>query len=138
MSAAPGYREETPCYPGGPKVGRRAAPRLRLWLPGRLITLYDSRHCVLMNVSRTGAMIGLDRPLETGESAVLQFAGREIFCEILRCRIGSAGGINGLEFEPELTDEDVLALRRVSESFREDEQRALRTEVRAWVLGTIR
>ncbi len=138
MSAAPKPSEDTHGDTDEPKVGRRTAPRLRLWLPGRLVTLYDSRHCVLMNVSRSGAMIGLDRPLAIGETAFLQFAEREVFCEVLRCHVGSLGGINGLLFDPEISDEDILAVRRISESFEQDEQRAMRAEVRAWVQGLVK
>ncbi len=116
-------------------VGRRSAPRLRLSIPARLVTLFDTRRCILVNLSRTGAQIGLEQPLGKGEGAFLQLAGIDQFGSITRCAVGLGGGFNGLEFECPLTDRQVLALRDHAESFADAESRALRDEVRAWVTG---
>lgn len=116
-------------------IGRRDAPRLRLSIPARLIGIYASHRCILVDLSRSGAQIGLQTPLKTGEGAFLQLAGIDQFGTIVRCSNGPFGGANGLEFEVPLNDDDVLAMRQYAETFRDEEYRALRTEVQEWVSG---
>lgn len=116
-------------------IGRRSAPRLRLSIPARLVSLYANHRCILVDLSRTGAQIGLESPLRNGEGAFLQLAGIDQFGTIVRCSKGPNGGTNGLEFEFPLKDEAVVALRQYAETFRDEEYRALRTEVQEWVSG---
>ena len=66
----------------------------------------------------------------------VQLAGLDEFGDVVRSAIGPNGGTNGLSFETPLTDDDVLAVRRFSETIEADEHRMLRREVRAWVTGT--
>lgn len=89
------------------KAGRRGAPRLRLSIPAKLITVSETRRCVLLDLSRTGARIGLAKPLDLAEAGFLRFADLEVF----GCVIRKEKGMNGLEFDVELSDEDVLATR---------------------------
>ncbi|WP_299193753.1 PilZ domain-containing protein [uncultured Erythrobacter sp.] len=116
-------------------IGRRQAARLRLSIPARLVTLSDTRHCILIDLSRTGAQIGLEEPLEEGENAFLQIDGLDEFAEVVRSDIGPLGGINGVVFEEPLSDEQVISVRRFSESLETRERQAFRSEVRAWVTG---
>ena len=53
----------------------------------------------------------------------------------MRRDIGPQGGINGIAFDPELSDADVLAIRAYSETFQKEERLALLDEVRSWVMG---
>lgn len=117
-------------------VGRRGAPRLRLSIPARLVTLCDTRRCILIDLSRSGAQIGLRHPLRLFEEGILNIAGVDQFGTVTRSDIMEHGGINGLKFETPLRDSDVLAMREYAESFQDDENRALRREVRAWVDGS--
>jgi hypothetical protein len=112
-------------------VGRRAAARLRLSIPARLVTLADTRRCILVDISRTGAQISLAKPLAEGEAAFLRFAATEVFVGVVR----AAKGLNGLEFDGELSDADILAVRRYAENYEAGERRALMEEARAWVTG---
>ena len=116
-------------------IGRRGAARLRLSLPARLQTMTDTRRCILLDLSQTGAKIGLEEPLRGGASAILELHGIDQFGTIVRQSKGGNGGINGLEFEAPLTRSDVLAVRQFAETFEEREMQALRSEVRAWVMG---
>lgn len=113
-------------------VGRRSAPRLRLSIPGKLITVSETRRCVLLDLSRTGAQIGLAKPLPIGGAGFLRFAQIEVFGSVIR----STKGGNGLEFDVEMPDEDVLATRRFAEEYELDERKALMEEARAWVMGS--
>lgn len=113
-------------------TGRRSAPRLRLSIPARLVTLYETRRCVLLNLSQTGAQIGLEDPLSEGDGAFLKVAGLDHFGGVVR----KGPGTNALEFDVSLSENEVLSVRRYSECFEEDERRRLRREVRAWVHGS--
>ena len=122
----------------GIPVGRRSAPRLRLAIPARLISLYGHYRCILIDLSSTGAQLGFETPLDTGETAILEIAGRELFCDIVRKDEGPNGGTNGLTFDPPLSEEMVLDMRRFAETYELDELRGLRSEVKDWVEGTVR
>ncbi|MEL6541006.1 MAG: PilZ domain-containing protein [Pseudomonadota bacterium] len=112
-------------------VGRRGAPRLRLSIPGKLITVSETQRCALLDLSRTGAQIGLAKPLTVGTAGFLRFAEFEVFGSVIR----STQGGNGLEFDVEMPDEDILTTRRFAEKYEFDERKALMEEVRAWVTG---
>ncbi|MEM1196976.1 MAG: PilZ domain-containing protein [Pseudomonadota bacterium] len=113
-------------------VGRRRAARLRLSIPARLITVSETRRCVLLDVSRNGAQIGLRKPLEEGEAGLLQFSRFETF----GCAVHQDRGLNGLEFDVELSDADVLEIRGYAENYAADKRADLMNEARAWVMGS--
>lgn len=112
-------------------VGRRGAPRLRLSIPARLVTVTEMRRCVVLDISRSGAQVSLAKPLAVGEGGFLHFAGSEVFVSVIR----EGKGLIGVEFDVLLTDEDVLAIRRYAEDYETDERKALLNEARAWVMG---
>lgn len=118
-----------------PKIGRRAAPRLRLSIPAKLVTLFGTQRCILIDLSKGGAQVGLAEPLSCGEGAFLCVAGFEHFGVVVRSKTDEGGGFIGLEFECPLADEEVIAVRRFSENMEESERRALRNEAREWVSG---
>lgn len=126
---------ESTLKPFGYRTGRRSAPRLRLSIPARIVTLTDSRRCVLIDLSRTGARIGLAVPLEVDAGVVLQVGTVDQFGIVTRKKVGFQGGSNGIEFEDELNDNAILEMRRYSENLEEEERRAIRREARKWVSG---
>lgn len=136
-----GEGQSVPAPPAVPDaaipVGRRNAPRLRLSLPARLISLHDTHRCILIDLSCTGAQVGMAEPLKIEETAILEIAGQEIFCEVVRVAIGENGGANGLLFDPPLEHADVLDMRRYGETYLDQELRGFRSEVRAWVEGPL-
>jgi len=81
--------------------------------------------------------ISLAKPLPSGESVVLAVGGQEHFGVVVNAKEGPRGGLNGLEFETALSHEEVLAIRRWSETFRDEQRRAFRREVQAWVSGLV-
>jgi hypothetical protein len=113
------------------KIGRRAAPRLRISLPGRLIAVERVHQCILMNLSRTGAQVAILESLREGEGAILKCGNIDHFVVVSR----SDFGLNALEFEEPLSDELVLDIRRYHETFEERERRALTETARKWVNG---
>lgn len=116
-------------------AGRRNAPRLRLSIRADLITLYERTRCILIDLSVTGAQIGLEAPLRIGDTAILQVADLEPFGEVVRADRGPHGGVNGIVFDPPLSEEQVLRVRAFAEQYEKSEARALRDEVRNWVSG---
>ena len=125
------------CPPGAAEVttGRRQVARLRLSIPAKLISIYDTRRCILIDISCGGAQIGLEEPLPLDDGVYLRIAGIEPFGIVVRSTIGPNGGVNGIAFDPKLSDEDVLGLRTYSEAFQVFERRALLAEARKWVMG---
>lgn len=116
-------------------TGRRGAARLRLAIPVRLVATYATETCVLLDLSRSGARIGLERPMARGDCAYLQLAGIEAFAEVVRRHCGESGGVNGLAFDEPLPDAAVLAVRRHAETFEQRQREAFRDQVRRWVSG---
>lgn len=117
-------------------VGRRSAARLRLAIPVRFMTTYETQACVLLDLSRSGARIGLTNPLNPGASGYLLVTRMEIFAAVVRRISGAVGGINGLEFDLPISDDAVIAVRRHAETFEFCQRAALRDQVRRWVTGS--
>lgn len=115
--------------------GRRRAARLRLSIPARVETIYDTRRCILVDLSRGGAAIALENPLRKGEDVVLQVAGIDQFGVTVRYQRGRSGGVNGIQFDEDLTDQAVIQMRHYAECLEAEQKRAFRREVQAWVNG---
>ena len=118
-----------------PETGRRAAARLRLAIPVRMMATHATQTCVLLDLSRTGARIGLAEPLAPGELLYLRILRLDAFAEVVRHHLGESGGVNGVVFDEPLSDEVVLAVRRHAETFEQRERDTLRDQVRRWVSG---
>jgi hypothetical protein len=116
-------------------VGRRGAARLRLAIPVRLISTRATEPGVLLDLSRSGARVGLEQPLALGACLYLKVAKLELFAEVVRRDLGEGGGINGLVFDEPLADEAVLMVRRFAETLEQRERDTLRDKVRRWVSG---
>lgn len=121
--------------PASLRVGRRGAARLRLAIPARLRATHMNAGCVLLDLSRTGARIGMEKPLVPGELLYLEIARLDLFAEVVRRHCGESGGINGLVFDEPLSDAAVLAVRHHAETFEQHAQEAFRDQVRRWVSG---
>ncbi len=114
-----------------PNTGRRAAPRLRLSLPARLVAVERTHQCILMNLSRDGAQIAILESLREGEGAVLKCGKIDQFVLVKR----SEFGVNALSFEEPISDDLVLHIRSYHENFEQRERRSLVETARKWVNG---
>lgn len=119
-------------------TGRRSAARLRLAIPVRIVSTHATQTCILLDLSRTGARIGIAEPLAPGICLFLRIAQFELFAEVIRCDRGEGGGINGLAFDEPLPDATVLAVRRHAEGFEQRQRDTLRDQARRWVSGESR
>ncbi len=113
------------------QVGRRGAARLRLSIAGKLVTIYETRRCIVANLSQSGAQISIETPLAVGNAAFLQCAGIDQFGTVVR----AGKGINALEFETPLTLEQVLSVRDFADNSDELERQRLRDIARHWITG---
>jgi hypothetical protein len=116
-------------------IGRRAAPRLRLAIPARFVSIYSVQPCVLLDISCTGARMALAQPLARGQSGFIEIARMEIFGDIVRMERGIDGGVNAIAFEAAISKTQVLGIRHFAEDFELREHRARRDQVRRWVTG---
>ena len=69
--------------------------------------------------------------MREGEGGILECGGLKLFAIVAR----SEFSLNALHFEEELTDEQVLDLRRLNETFEQRERRALIETAKKWVNG---
>lgn len=119
-------------------AGRRGAARLRLAIPVRMVSTHATQSCILLDLSRTGARIGLTEPLAPSKCLYLRIAHFEVFAEVIWLNLGEGGGINGLVFDEPLPDAAVLAVRQHAETFEQRQRDSLRDQVRGWVSGESR
>jgi len=118
-----------------PVAGRRSAPRLRLALPARFLSIYSQQSCIVMDLSCTGARIALARPVGEGQSGYLTVGRMEIFGMIVRAERGDELAVNAMVFDEPIPHNTVLAVRSLAETIDEREHRDLREQVRRWVAG---
>lgn len=123
------------CSDEAPFVGRRGAPRLRLTIPARFVSLYSRHACILLDISRTGARIALQKPLAQGQSGYVEIDRMNVFGMIVRAECGGASAINAVAFDEPISRDAVLAVRSFAESFPLREHIVLREQARRWVAG---
>jgi hypothetical protein len=129
-------RHALPCNGGEAiAIGRRSAARVRLAVPARFVSIYSTQACILIDLSSSGARIGLAKPLHKGQAGYLEVAGNEIFGTVVRAEFGLEGGTNALAFDEPFASEQVIAIRRFAEHFEARERFKLRDQVRRWVTG---
>jgi hypothetical protein len=116
-------------------IGRRAAARLRLAISARFVSIHTTQACILLDLSRLGARIGLTSPIAEGQSGYLEVARFAVFGTVVRTDHGNGGGINAIAFDDPMSGPQVLEIRRFAEDFESRERDALRDQVRRWVSG---
>jgi len=116
-------------------IGRRSAPRLRLAVPARFVSVFSTQNCILLDISRSGARLSLATPIADGQSGYLEIARLEVFGSIVRTERGIDGGINAMAFDDVIAKAQVLDIRRHAEHYEARERHALRDQVRHWVTG---
>lgn len=117
------------------QTGRRRAPRLRVRLTGSSITRAGNSKITFHNISRCGAMVeleGMIAELREGSQMVILGPDLELFGEVRRLN----GRLVAIEFDEELSNEELLRLRVISERMPTlDETRMWRNQARDWVSG---
>tara|TARA_A100001391_G_scaffold130111_2_gene89368 strand:+ start:12132 stop:12515 length:384 start_codon:yes stop_codon:yes gene_type:complete len=113
-------------------VGRRHDSRLRLSVPGRLITLTGTHKVSLRDISLTGAKLIVPNDIQQGHDGVLEWLDFEAFGKIVWLHDQQAG----MAFDDPLPVKDLLATRETfdSHAFKTDEDIA-REQAEDWSLG---
>jgi hypothetical protein len=113
-------------------AGRRQAARVRLALPGKVITITGHEPCQLDDLSQTGACItlaGAAPPL--GDDVVMMVQGAEAFGTVVWRR----GSSFGLAFDEPLAKSEVVRLRAVHDHFQALEHEQNLRRARDFVQG---
>ena len=113
------------------QTGRRAAPRLRLSLPGTFLAVRGNLRCILTNISQTGALMAVRETLEVGEDGYLRCGPIDHFVTVAR----KQNGLNAVEFDRPLSHDFILKMRNFQETLAERDKAELMENVRAWTQG---
>jgi hypothetical protein len=116
--------------------GRRDAARLRLRLAARLVLLDGTQHCILTDLSASGARIHPSDAVSVGAQAVLMWGSRfEGFGEVVWVSARECG----IAFDERLRDGVLQATRQLNEMERLPEDRDLvRRSAQAFVRSGVR
>lgn len=124
-----------PSQPIVPKpriTGRRATPRVRLYIPATVLLLQGKENCLLDDLSQTGARVTLAGRLPgVGAGLVLTTTGLDVFGSV----VWAHGSRFGMRFEEPLPLHDVVSMRHYADAHADYEQALLRRNARTFVQG---
>ena len=110
------------------QIGRRAAPRVRVYLPATLMLTNRSVNCIIENISTGGARLHLADLPRVRSDAFLMCGGLEIFSVVVWVK----GHRCGLFFEDELSPDAVVAIRRFSDEYAERVRQQAESQEEPW------
>jgi len=114
-------------------TGRRAAARLRLYMPARLVLVDGALPCILENISQTGARIVIQKARPISQSGILQCPPLDAFFD----RVWAHGVRIGVTFEEPVPAETLHALRQLHDNYDSMSQQEMLRTARAWVRGDL-
>jgi len=114
-----------------PNAGRRRHARARLAIPARLTTIGDTLSCLIEDVSVSGARLACPCSLPLGTRCIVECEIECLFGHVVRTQ----GESCAIELIEPLTRDQVVALRRFSDSLPRRAREELREAARAWALG---
>lgn len=115
-------------------VGRRRNARLWLGFPARLVLLGGQQRCRLLNLSVSGAMLGIEPVPPIGSVGFLRFASVEAFGTVVWAYTKHCG----IDFDEPLPLETVTAMRHLAAAHPHLEAEIESRALRAWVEGQVR
>ncbi|WP_184250440.1 PilZ domain-containing protein [Novosphingobium chloroacetimidivorans] len=114
------------------QIGRRATARLRTRVAARLILLDGTQHCVLIDISLSGARVKTSKSARLGDEAVLTWGDFEVFGQV----VWATETHCGLALIDPIDDAVLLATRQWDQIARPPEERNLsRLSATAWAQG---
>lgn len=103
------------------QIGRRASARLRTRLAGRMMLLDGTQHCILVDISLTGARVQTSKPVRLGVEAVLIWGDFETFGQV----VWATDTHCGLALDDPITDTVLLGTRQLDQVARLPGERGL-------------
>jgi hypothetical protein len=118
---------------GGATPDRRVSVRMSLTAPAKLVCVYDTFDCVLLDLSGFGALVASASPLSVGTSAYLRAGTSEIFAVGVR-KVSCPGApfLIGVMFDERLTRDQIISLRTYARDWIRIEQRREYCAARDW------
>lgn len=120
-------------FGSGATPDRRASVRMPLAAPAKLVCVYDTFDCVLLDLSGFGALVASASPLSVGTSAYLRAGTSEIFAVGVR-KVSCPGNpfLIGVMFDERLTRNQIMSLRSYARNWVRIEQRREYCAARDW------
>lgn len=117
----------------GATPDRRTSVRMPLTAPAKLVCVYDTFDCVLLDLSGFGALVASASPLSVGRSAYLRAGTSEIFAVGVR-KVSCPGTpfLIGVMFDERLTRDQIMSLRSYARNWIRIEQRREYCAARDW------
>ncbi|WP_169793756.1 PilZ domain-containing protein [Novosphingobium fuchskuhlense] len=113
-------------------TGRRAMPRVRLYVPAQVELLQGTANCLLDDLSQTGARVTMAGRMPTpGANLVLRIQGLDAFGTV----VWSQSARFGIQFEDVLPLHDVVNLRHFADAYVDHEADLARSNARQFVQG---
>lgn len=113
-------------------TGRRATPRVRLYIPATVLLLHGKENCLLDDLSQQGARVTIAAKLPSvGAGVVLNTKGLDVFGNV----IWAQGVRFGIQFEEPLPLHDVVNVRHYADAHADHERALLRRNARTFVQG---
>lgn len=113
-------------------TGRRATPRVRLYIPAQVLLIQGLVNCLLDDLSQAGARVTIAAKLPSpGAGVVLRVKGLEVFGNV----VWSQGARFGILFEEPLALHDVVNVRHFADAYVDHERAIQRRNARNFVQG---
>lgn len=113
-------------------TGRRATPRVRLYIPAQVMLLEGLYNCLLDDMSQAGARVTIAAKLPPpGAGVVIRTKGVEVFGNVVWTQVARFG----IVFEEPLALHEVVGLRHFADDYADEERRMQRRNARNFVQG---
>lgn len=113
-------------------TGRRALPRVRLYIPAKALLLHGQENCLLDDLSQAGARVTIAARLPSvGAGVVLKANGLDVFGNV----VWAQGARFGIVFEEPLPLHEVVNVRHFADAHADHERALLRRTARNFVQG---
>lgn len=114
-------------------INRRCSTRLVLRIPAKLVSVFETQDCLLLDVSQMGALLRVARPLAIDACGYLHAGPLEAFAIAVRTNADSAaGGISGVCFDKPLSAAQVLYLRAYAQQQHRSQENPTEFTSPAW------
>lgn len=117
-------------------LGRRSIPRVHLGIQAKLVSVFGIHDCLLVDMSRHGALVRLARPLAINACGYLRAGPIEAFAITAWVKKLRAGDPHiGVKFDTPMAKEQFIELRKFAKQHHLVEERLARLAAADWANG---